>query len=261
MQDEDFLEIEYKMGMDKKLYSEQNFYGKYPFARIVPEKRGITHDCINSMGFRSDEFISKHNKKHILFMGCSFTWGSGLNLNQTWSYKLYKKISIDTECSGYFNLSSGGTSFNFQLLNLFKYISLYGNPDMLFINVTSLLRFYGYDFKSKTIIDATYKDKYLPIFRINMYQNYLMLEKYCKQNNIKLISFSWDEETEKFLKSFDTFYFMNQIEIYENIIKKASIKKIENNSNMIIAKDNLHYGEAFHILWSNIIYKEYLKIK
>ena len=33
---------------------------------------------LNSLNFRSDEFVTKHSGKHILFSGCSFVNGDGL---------------------------------------------------------------------------------------------------------------------------------------------------------------------------------------
>ena len=254
-----FLEVDYILGLKKDPYLEQEFYKDEPFCNIHINK-DITHNGINSLGFRSDEFTNVHNDLHVLFSGCSFTWGTGLDIEQTWGYKLYQKINSNKKCSGFFNLGSPGTSFIFQIANLFKYFRLYGNPNILFLNMTEILRFYSYSVNRNVILDAKYKREYLPIFKILVYQNYLLLEEYCKTNNIKLISFSWEQETEDFLDTFKTFYKINQDKIYKDI--HDNFNKNSSNSKFIelMAKDNLHYGEIFHEIWYEKIYEKYLNI-
>ena len=69
------------------------------------KKTGIAYN-LNSDNFRSDEFIKKHKNKHILFAGCSNTFGEGVEYEKTWAYRLYKEISkerlIKVENSHYF---------------------------------------------------------------------------------------------------------------------------------------------------------------
>jgi hypothetical protein len=254
-----FLEVDYILGLKKDPYLEQEFYNDEPFCKIHINK-DITHNYINSLGFRSDEFTDVHNDLHVLFSGCSFTWGTGLDIEQTWAYKLYQKINSDKECSGFFNLGSPGTSFIFQISNLFKYFKSYGNPNILFLNMTEILRFYSYSISKNVILDAKYKREYLPIFKILVYQNYLLLEEYCKTNNIKLISFSWEQETENFLNTFKTFYKMDQDKIYKDIHDNFNKNSSNLESTELMAKDNLHYGEIFHEVWYKKIYEKYLNL-
>lgn len=54
------------------------------------KKTGIAYN-LNSDNFRSDEFIKKHKNKHILFAGCSNTFGEGVEYEKTWAYRLYKE--------------------------------------------------------------------------------------------------------------------------------------------------------------------------
>ena len=103
----------------------------------------IKKNEINSLNFRSDNFIKTHEGLHIVFSGCSNTWGTGLN-----------KILKENPCSGYFNLGILGTSVASQIINLFKYFKEYGNPDIIFINFPDLLRFYGYSDKGKIFFDS-----------------------------------------------------------------------------------------------------------
>jgi hypothetical protein len=82
--------------------------------------RGSISD-VNSLGFRSEEFKKVHKGKHILFSGCSNTYGSGLKLNEIWASRVYKNISEKEECSGFFNLSVPGAGINHICFNLFRY--------------------------------------------------------------------------------------------------------------------------------------------
>ena len=98
---------------------------------------------INSDFFRSDEFKTAHDGKHILFSGCSVTYGVGLYTKELWSHLLYNKIKNKEKVSGYYNLGTPGTGVFDIVFNIFKYIKNYGNPDVIFIDLPDLSRFYA----------------------------------------------------------------------------------------------------------------------
>lgn len=210
----------------------------------------------NKDGYRCNDFIKAHNGKHIVFSGCSVTWGSGLNIEETWTHKLYTKISNKEKCSGYFNLAIPGSSIMLQIVTLFKYFKTYGNPDIIFINFPDPLRFFDYS-KNNKIIDAIYKDDALEFLSLICYQYYFMLEQYCISNNIKLFSFTWDSKTKEYpLNIFKTFY---QISNDETL--KFVFNFIQNNKgdNLEFARDKSHFGVAYHEYWSTIMYEKYLE--
>lgn len=238
------LNMDYLMGIDKKTYTKDLLYGEHPFTRVVPESRGFIHNHINKYGFRSDDFVLNHDKMHILFSGCSMTWGTGLNIEHVWAKQVYDIINKKNDCSGFFNLGSPGTSFIFQVFNLFKYFNIYGNPNLIVINMPDILRFYNYDIINKYIVDASYKDNTYEIFSLLNYQIYLMLEKYCLTNNINLICFSYDINTENLFKSFNTFY-----KIEPDKIENLLFNNPDNEQNMLIANDKQHLGILFHKEW------------
>ena len=82
---------------------------------------GTNQKELNSNGYRSDEFIDEHKFKHIIFSGCSYTWGSGLLINEVWSKKVYDLILKNEKLSGYFNLGVPGSSIINQIIDIFKY--------------------------------------------------------------------------------------------------------------------------------------------
>lgn len=180
----------------------------------VKEKYGHLEDnnpyVLNSENFRSDEFIENHGDKlHVLFSGCSQTFGEGLPLELTWSKIVYNKINENNICSGYFNIAENGAN-NFQIISdVYKYILKYGKPDVIIINFTEIFRGYN-SYQNELYIEqfdpsiknfkTNNKNKYfnksknkieINALLNHFYEYYLMLEQYCNALSIKLITFSW----------------------------------------------------------------------
>lgn len=235
-------------------------FGEYPFCRarkyddfsewwksVVPSEKKE----FNSLNFRSSEFLKNHNGlKHIVFTGCSMTYGLGLKQEEIWSKLLFNKIKEKEELSGYFNLASPGTSIIDQIINLFKYFKVYGNPNIIFFNMPDLLRFYMFDSENKNIVDAVYKEDSKPVLSYLCSSMYLMLEQYCNSNNIVLMSFSWSENFNNF-QNFKSFYNLNLDEMYNFVYD------YKDNDFSEIARDGKHLGTAYNIYWANIMYNIY----
>lgn len=211
----------------------------------------------------SDPFTKIHNNKHLLFAGCSITAGCGLdNIKKSWSYKLYNEINNKEKCSGYFNASLSGGSPVEIILNVLKYISKYSDPDYIFI----LFSNYGRDwnkFNTNNGVDNSIVD----IFFYNLYS---ILDNYCTNKNIKLITTSWVDTVAgvtDFIylniydyeiathnsnkNSFDSYYQINNKRFAENTFKY--IKEVDPTLT-IIGNDGSHPSEAVHYAW----YKEFL---
>lgn len=243
---------------------------------------------VNSNYFRSDEFKKEHDGLHILFSGCSVTYGLGLYAKETWSYKLYNKIKNHTKVSGYYNLGLPGTGTMDIVANIFKYIDMYKNPDVIFINLPNPTRFYFLwdSVMENAEIDWNYKytismseyyynafpfpdgtsDKFSESIKINVYQYLLMLNMYCKTNNIKLYIFSYLDSTYKFLKDFTDIE--NVYEINSEVLDKKILKYVKENPKDEFAitardghgeKDWAHPGTAFHDAWTEIMYNYYME--
>lgn len=255
--------------MDKLLYSKkitddftEDFY--------APRKEGVTD--INLFRFRSDEFIDLHDGKHILFSGCSNTFGIGLERHEGWAWKTYEKIKEKEKCSGFFNLGAGGIGIAHMVINIFKYCKKYGNPEVIFMNLSNQNRAFHY-LESIQGYSLKFHDKEVyDNIKLYNYQYYFMLEQYCRSNNIKLYSFTWDtngsvnykknkviEETTNFLfkeYGFETFYFYN----FDDMVNDLNNLQINNNDPyFLVARDNMHQGTGYQTIWSNFIYKKYAK--
>ena len=262
---------------EKRPFNENMLYSEFPISKYIDDPvtesiiNGKINKDINSFGYRCDEFINLHDKKHIVFAGCSVTWGIGLNLNEIWSYKIYEKINNQYGCSGYFNLAFPGSSIQTQIISLFKYFKKFGNPDVVFINFPDIYRYYNYSIKNNKIIDALYDYNSEKILSLISYQYYFMLDEYCRTNKIKLFSFTWfkkdleiDGESltgnglEKHpFDNFNFFYKINENDLYNYVFDK--IKNNKDNKYMEFARDGEHYGIAYHDYWADFIYNKYLE--
>lgn len=218
----------------------------------------------NSLGFRCDEFKKTHNEKHILFSGCSSTYGVGLKKEEVWSYKTYNEIKKLIDCSGYFNIAIGGNSIYRIILDIFKYCNNFGNPDIIFINLPDQYRFFDFDYKEKEYKQIKYNDKkFFNFIKLLNYDIYTMLEQYCNSNNIKLFSFSWsildDDSTNEVFKNynFETFYYINEKELFN---KMVFLKEKNDSIFFEKARDDKHYGTGYHIFWNNFIFEKYVNL-
>jgi len=229
------------------------------------ENPSLIKDEINKNGFRSDNFIDSHKGKHILFAGCSYTWGVGLSINEVWSKNTYNKISSQEECSGFFNLGIPGSSIINQIFYIFKYCQKYGNPDVIFFNIPDLKRFYFYDNKEKNFYEGGYNGGFIEnTIEVLSFQYYYMLEQYCNTNNIKLYSFSWynaENNKPKFtlnsidpdniLNKFNTFYSYTTNKLIDFVFDYKN--KNKDDIFLEIARDKDHLGTAYHAFWSHFI--------
>lgn len=177
---------------------------------------------LNSDGLRSDEFKKNPESPHILFAGCSVTCGIGVNIQDTWAYKLYSDFE---NASGFFNVSLPGGSPTEIISNIFKYIDQYGKPDYIFILLPPIHR------------DGRYVTKDY-IDRI-VYNYYRSLEIFCNFNGIKLLSSSWALKNEfDFLNDLDTFF-------------EIKVDDVEYYGGDILGDDGHHPGSAAHLVWYN----------
>jgi hypothetical protein len=207
---------------------------------------------VNSQGFRSEEFKKTHEGLHVLFLGCSYTWGTGLFLDEVWSKKTYNKIKEVRDVSGFFNLAVPGDSIYSSIANAFKYFKTFGNPDVIFFNVQDITRFYAYSKEDRNFYRSNISDN--KVLELLAYQYYYMLEQYCFSNNILLISFTWYLGHDvHILENFKTF---SNTKI-NNVLDFVNDQK-NNKSESLIARDGKHLGSAYHDYWSFHAYKTYL---
>lgn len=258
-----------------RLINNQHVLDKIPVEQILKGRE----DCkveyrYNSEWFRSDEFTTRHDGLHILFAGCSNTEGVGSNIEDTWSYLLYKEFAKQNKISGYFNLGKGGSGWHKIISNCIKYINQYGAPDYLFINMPNILRNYiwnenelRYSYRQKLPYadasnnhDAYFDDnkstvedhrKNYPIFLTS----WLLFVEYCKALNIRLLWTTWDEHDGLNIKISDYFndtFFLLKQDLSKDIFEMTNGKAKESD---IRARDG-HPGKVIQAIWANIFIRE-----
>lgn len=258
---------------------------KYPFNKELfgtERHEDKNRSEVNSLGFRSDEFKKDHNGMHIVFTGCSTTYGTGLKLEDTWANKVYKELSKTKEVSGYYNLAVRGSGLFFIVSNLFKYFKKYGNPDLVFIGLPDMLRSYAVSspdfpiesfYKIELLFEAI-KDKVHhkigdskpPTTEdIAMWTNYydylIMLEGYCKTNNIDLFIFSYNPPTDAVMSRTDieSFFSISPAEVAQEVVDFISNNDVDKY--FVTAEDGQHEGHGFHSIWASKVLKLYLRGK
>jgi hypothetical protein len=109
-----------------------------PKAWIPTNYQEITY-AHNEHGFRCDSFSAK-SQFPLLFLGCSFTEGIGINLEDVWSHRLLEKIKEQKNIDiPYWSLAVGGSSIDLQALYLHTYIDQF-KPKYIFFLLPPLER-------------------------------------------------------------------------------------------------------------------------
>jgi hypothetical protein len=238
---------------------------------------------LNSNGYRCDYFQKTHDGLHLLFTGCSNTFGEGVVQDKTWTSLLHKEISKNQKVSGYYNLAICGSTIFEIIKNCYRYIRRYGAPDYIFMLLPEIERDHIYFKESRQLLVS------------HIVEIYKMFEDFCNAKNIKLISTTWVMDGESWWENMenintmphkhgqhyqkDSFYNefaglspyegLKKIEEKTKTFTALSIddtrhdifKFAQNNKNdehLYIAPDrNKHYGHAFHYAWYKFFYRKY----
>lgn len=201
---------------------------------------------LNSNGLRCDEFTKIDKHDHILFAGCEYTLPINENLNDSWSYNLYRYFLGTT--GTFRSLSYPGADPQKIVSNTIKYVDLYGAPSKIFILMPEVIRQYGYWPEGKVYKPKMYRQlksedgsehnamaepNNVPfnLLVLNYVRSIRMLESFCRAHGINLLWTTWDKDTSDLLKSigFDCFFeteinLQVQEDIYNQFIKQIRSK-------------------------------------
>lgn len=175
---------------------------------------------VNKNGFNSEEF---NNVADIVFLGCSNTYGQGVEKGNSWADIFSKKLNLTNH-----NLAAPALSTSQTINNFFSYVSKFGNPKIVCAIFPEFNRmrfssdanhmyskYYEKRFPEKVgkyeiiryplfdFFEFENEQKYfkLPLIAeevipkqtgIDISIQYIkMLELYCNSNNIKLLWGTW----------------------------------------------------------------------
>lgn len=218
-------------------------------AREYEMPAGVKY-TLNSLGFRSDEFKEDHDGDHVLFLGCSVTYGCGIHADKTWSWIVYNELSKKRKLSGYFNLSYPGAASTEIIFNAMKYINKYGKPSEIYFLLPEIMR--GIHLNKNSAL-------------LHSIQMYLMFENFCKTNGIKLISRTWDIEdiSDGYIQTANDFYddkfeSFNKTDYRE--LAKIIYQYIQSHKGgdmyLIAGADSQHFGSAHNYGFAQMFLKD-----
>ena len=232
---------------NKNLHSCTNPDGCY-----LGEKNHHIEEFI-SLPYAKDIFNNSNKKTNYLVLGCSMTYGIGINKNKIWPNLITKK-NINLSCPGfgidsiYITLKKALQEFSFD-----KVIIVFPNLDRRLVKIKNNDAIYSIPFTFNLNYNA-------PIFKNNYYGT--------ARNNI---SVQLEKTKKKIVKDIDNIYskkFLHKIShlvLPDNIFVSSWVKttyEILPNyfvnilpffSKMDQANDNQHYGEVSHEKWANSI--------
>ena len=209
---------------------------------------------LNNYAHRCDDFSTlDKDKTNILFAGCSSTFGHSLPEKYIWSKKLYDALPLENK--GPFNsIGIPGAGIERIVSNIFKYCNQFGNPDYIFIAHADFTREIVYSSETDEFINKIHldysdnslrSDKDFDFYLMYKFQLlYRMLEIYCRINNIRLISLSWDNVTlDRASKMFPDTFINTKLDLY-NHAKSFNYDLVDKEDFDLIpiARDKYHPG-------------------
>jgi hypothetical protein len=236
---------------------------------------------LNSDGLRSDDFKKHHDGEHLLFAGCSNTFGIGTEYENTWAYQVHQEIAKVKKTSGYYNVGFNAATIIESIFQIFSYISKYNKPDVIFFFMPEVERDDAF---------FVHPDKYTDPMVIRMYD---MLDQFCQASGIKLITSTWiisypsmweslkqnkavygnfppklerselrneDKMFDPFIKRFKSFKMLDNKKFIQDVYEYSLDHK--NDPNLYVAKDNgRHFGSSIHYAWTKQFLERYFNEK
>lgn len=212
----------------------------------------------NSSGHRGPEFSKEAD---TLIIGCSITYGIGLDLEETWGHIVSQELGFS-----YNLLAFPGGSIPKIVRQAIEWVYAYGKPKRILALMPEVRRVDLYEtvpsqegfilfnannlrkkFNSESFIyvDANTNQKSelhdLDYPSLSSYNSLNLLERFCSLLGIDLYWSSWGYS--KFFSSYDSYFPLKET---EDEIKKC--RSHVNNSNVFdMASDDAHPGSHYHL--------------
>jgi hypothetical protein len=256
-------------------YREKNFDGIDSISHYITNERIEYYLKTNSYGWRCDEFKKDHvDKNHILFAGCSETWGEGSVIEDCWSKMLYDSINKDDTCSGFFSIGIPGGGVD-EIVNVVsEYIKEFGLPDAIFFMLPNVPRqsaymhaddynlfsgFYrvgAFDQKTEQPTLGKYTES---DYNTVLIHNYLSIKIFESLLSKTKTDFFWSTWNYEFINDLELFNLHSDNFVDTSIVEERAYEDyIALNKNSIaMEKRDGHHGTVFHKYWAEQFYKKY----
>jgi len=225
-------------------YSDKELPKSWVHKKLIKKGSPTLDYKINSQGYRCPEFNVPDGKKNVAILGCSHTFGVGLDSNEHWVHFLSQH---NTERLRYWNLAQPGASAD-KIVRI-----LYGAEKVIFPNIIIMCwPFWGrrerLDAYAQSLMsyDEKLKDENENTDRNNFLKNVFFVEKFAEQNQCKTFHCFAQDSYHKDLKDVKG---LNILETYT--IKNCwpwwdSREQREPYGYPSLARDGVHYGIDHH---------------
>jgi len=231
---------------------------------ITPQEKrqGVIDDnkviyTLNSYGHRCDEFIKDHgDKTHVVFFGCSETFGHSCEVGTTWAEYLYEQIP---NTSGFFRIGNPSAGHRTILHQVNAYINEFGYPDEIYMLFPIIERLPKYSKNTnfyELMVDQAHweegkrariwtQEEYLDEM-LNFKQHMVFLEKLCAEKKIKLYWSFINQAEQVYMPRFTG---LKNFVKFENVAEFL-FKNGYNSNEELHRRDGKHAGFAFHKFWA-----------
>ena len=283
MREKRFMRIQMYRGSRKAEHLGPDRKGGHTLSKYGNDKSNTKSYTFNSAGFRSEELNPNATFK-LFVCGCSYTFGTGLNVEESWPFLFkqhlaeYRDISLAS--INLLNFSQGGASNDYIVRTLIEQISYTQiQPDLIIVGFTSLNRFEFFDEidnivyqflpqiieKKKSRERAEKMRRAAELYLAGTNENYeiirfaknvLLLQSYCKNKRIPMIFlfFPLKESESSFLSKISTPYtasILGEIEMQYCV-------PLSNKMFVDKAADNAHPGSKSQVLIAKSVWETFL---
>lgn len=174
---------------------------------------------LNSINLRSDELRVVESGTHILFGGCSMTWGHGIDRKEDlWSFIVNNNFK---DSSGYFNIAKSGWNTSQIVADAIAYCNSYGMPKYMFLLFPEHKRETTNFKMDKNNITPKDKEYILLLQERSIFLAVMAIENFCEVNNIKLIYSTWYGMTARLFSRWKLKNFLPLFDINNELIEPS----------------------------------------
>ncbi len=204
--------------------------------------------------WRCPPFTQPSGKKNVAIFGCSFTYGVGLDENQTWVHKVSQH---NTKRLRYWNLGQPGASAD-TITRLVYASEKVVFPNIIIIMWPAISRRERLDTYIQNVLGSheTLKYENYNTDKNNFLKNVFLVEKFAEKNNCKTMHcFAIDYVEFRTPK--------NKPEVLENYTLRNcwpywdSRTQRQKKVKPSYAKDGLHYGEEHHTRFAELFLQRF----
>lgn len=253
-------------------YSNIKEYMKY----FDPNTVSNEMNWFNSHGLRSDEFSPEHDGLHVVYAGCSFTFGEAMPVSHTWPKRLHNLLSNNIKLSGFYNIGFPGASITQVVNQIIAYSKEFAIPDVLFVNLPDIGRerlVQDSPFDKKTPYSTIHE---IPSDRLavdNIRHGINALVFFASSLGVKLFVGSWASSHERDISLRDKFgdplailrtqmvQFNEDVDFLIQKFPETVIIEEDAGRKDLLARglDGGHPGTLIHMEYADIFYKAFME--